>query len=356
MKAKLNNREQKVLWATINHYIATAEPVGSKVLVNEYDFKISPATIRNVMGALDRSGFLYQPHTSAGRVPSNSGYRIYVDELISPNSLQAETASRILLQRTELIGRQSLEIMLHNLTQILATLTGCIALITAPSGRMARIKHIQLVPVDDRKVMAIAISDSYDTVSVLMDLPPELSSKTLESELQTISNFINSQIQDQNLAEFDYLLPWQELDRQFLQYTDFIEESLKQLTSVCQTPAMGQLFISGIREILQQPEFNELSQLQSVIEILEGERDRLFPLISQQSQPSLANAVSVKIGTEIDLEAIQNCALIYCDYKYANTAVGSVGVLGPTRMNYENAIASVEATASHLAEAIKLVS
>jgi heat-inducible transcriptional repressor len=353
MKAKLNNREQKVLWATVNHYIATAEPVGSKVLVDEYDFKISPATIRNVMGALDRSGLLYQPHTSAGRVPSNSGYRVYVDELISPDRHKLQTASRILLQRVDLLGSQKLEIMLHNLTQILATLTGCIALITAPNGRTAKVKHIQLVPVDERKVMAIAISDLYHTVSVLMDLPPELSTDSLESELQTISNFINNQLQDKKLADLASLLPWQELDRQFQQYTTFIEESLQQLTSVCQTPAMGQLFISGIREILQQPEFNELSQLQTIIELLEGEREQLFPLISQQSETSLPNSVSVKIGTEISLEAIQNCALIYCDYKYADTAVGSVGVLGPTRMDYEKAIASVEATASHLSEAIK---
>jgi heat-inducible transcriptional repressor len=104
------------------------------------------------------------------------------------------------LQRVDLFGSQKLEIMLHSLTQILATLTGCIALITAPNGRTAKVKHIQLVPVDDRKVMAIAISDLYHTVSVLMDLPPELSTDSLESELQTISNFINNQLQDQKTS------------------------------------------------------------------------------------------------------------------------------------------------------------
>ena len=219
MKIDLTVRQQQILKATVLSYIETAEPVGSKSLSQAYDLGLSTATIRNVMAVLDRTGLLYQPHTSAGRVPSDSGYRVYVDELIEePKFLQEQ----LLLALTEKLGEQlqeNLDRLLQQATQILATLSGCIALITAPPTDSTTIRHLQLVPVASDRVMAILVTDSYQTHSLLINLGkenPDLgtvgsdnvvaspvveksssgteSAEELERELQLLNNFLNLQL------------------------------------------------------------------------------------------------------------------------------------------------------------------
>lgn len=355
MKTKLSSREQKVLRATIDRYIATAEPVGSKILVEEYKFDISSATVRNVMGMLERSGLLYQPHTSAGRIPSDSGYRVYVDELINLPNLFAsplnQNASQLLTQKLERSGSHSLEALLRSVAQILATLSGCIALITAPVMQVHKIRHVQLMMVEERKVMLIAVSDTYHTASVLMEIPSETKVSDLELELPMLNNFLNAHLRDRSLANLANL-QWDTLDREFQHYASFLEQLLQQLTQAYPPPVLGQIVISGITELLRQPEFTQLSQVQAIIQLLEEDQALLLPLIFNSPESTSAQNIEVKIGSEITLESIQNCTLISSAYSCAQVPVGSVGVLGPTRLGYERAIASVKATATHLSELI----
>ncbi|MEQ8956330.1 MAG: heat-inducible transcriptional repressor HrcA, partial [Coleofasciculus sp. C2-GNP5-27] len=166
----LNNRQQHILWATIRHYIATAEPVGSKVLAQEYDLSVSPATIRSCMSVLEKSGLLYQPHTSAGRVPSDSGYRIYVDRLIQPSNTLGRQAETLLADHLK--GDDfNFEALLRDAGQILSTLSGYITLITLPQTQTTRLRHLQLVSVAPGRVMLIVVTDAYQTQSIVMELP-----------------------------------------------------------------------------------------------------------------------------------------------------------------------------------------
>ncbi len=359
MKPQLTHREQRVLWATIDHYIQTAEPVGSKALVSGYDFDISPATIRNVMNMLDRSGLLYQPHTSAGRVPSDSGYRVYVNELIDPASELTYSKNQFMVGQGDRLGKSSLDGLMRDVAQILATLSGCIAVITAPNMQGMRIRHLQLVRVDEAKIMAIAVSDTYHTASVTMDLPPNVQSESLESELNILNNFLNEHLRDRNWTELANNLSWNELDRQFQQYAILLQQSLQQLMRLCDRTALGQMFISGLTELLRQPEFSNLQQVQNIVQLLEADRASLMALIVDQQSDSqhiesnnFANSVSIKIGSEITIEPIQNCTFISTNYLCDDKPVGTVGVLGPTRLGYTRAIASVQAAAAHLSEAI----
>ena len=351
MKSQLTQREQKVLWATINQYILTAEPVGSKALVSGYDFDISPATIRNVMNMLDRSGFLYQPHTSAGRVPSDSGYRIYVDELIDPASELSYSIDCFLASKSDRLGKSSLDGVLRDVAQVLATLSGCIAVITAPNLQTMRIRHLQLVIVDASKLMAIAVSDTYHTASVTIDLPSETKPEVLESELSILNNFLNENLRDKNWSELGSVLEWGSLDRQFQQYAVLLQQSLSQLMKLCDRTALGQMFISGLTELLRQPEFSNLQQVQNIVQLLEADRESLMALIVGQPSPS-ANSVSIQIGSEIAIARIQNCTFISSIYLCDDKPVGTVGVLGPTRLGYTRAIASVQAAALHLTDVI----
>lgn len=352
MKPQLTHREQKVLWATIDHYIQTAEPVGSKVLVSEYDFGISPATIRQVLHTLDRSGLLYQPHTSAGRVPSDSGYRVYVDELIDPASEAHRYAHCFLLG--DRLNPSNLDRIFRDVAQLLATLSGCIAVITAPNMQMMRIKHLQLVMLDCQTIMAIAVSDTYYTASLSIDLPHEIKPEILEGELNILNNFLNTHLRDRNWTALGSPLQWDDLDRQFQQYALLLQKSLNQLMGLCDRTALGQMFISGLTELLRQPEFSNLQQVQNIVQLLEADRASLMSLIADQSH-NPDHAVSISIGSEISIEPMQNCTFISSRYHCDRQPIGTVAVLGPTRLGYTKAIASVQAAATHLTEAMSKI-
>jgi heat-inducible transcriptional repressor len=355
IQVNLTKRQQKVLWATVRHYIATAEPVGSGALVKEYDLSVSPATIRNAMSFLEKSGLLYQPHTSAGRVPSDSGYRIYVDQLITPST-------ELTLQVEQLLGGRlnredwSLEALLRGAAQILATVSGYITLITMPQTSTIHLRHVQLVSVDPGRVMLIFVTNSYATHSALMDLPEaaaaELDADLLERELQILSNFLNSHLRGKAIAELA-TLDWGELDREFKRYADFLKAVLTEVSRRSHTSVPTQIMVTGLAEVLRQPEFSELNQVQTIIHLLEEEQHQLLPLIFEQSESEQpGRRVTIRIGSENPLEPIRTCTLISSTYCRGSMPVGSVGVLGPTRMAYENAIALVEATADYLSDTL----
>jgi heat-inducible transcriptional repressor len=354
IRVSLNSRQQQILKATIRHYIATAEPVGSGVLMREYNMSVSSATIRNAMGALEREGFLYQPHTSAGRIPSDSGYRLYVDHLMQPPD-SASTVNQVFSERLNW-GNWSVESVLKGAAQILATLSGYITLITLPMTQTTELRHLQLVQVDPQRVMLIVVTDSYETQSILMALPPiedDRDDTLLEQELKVLSNFLNEQLRGHGLADLARL-DWSELGREFDRYGSWFTAILQDLSQrFAQANTPTQLMISGVAEVLRQPEFSELSQLQNILYLLEGQQHQLMPLIFEQVDfETTGRKVNVLIGAENPLEPMRTCTLISSTYNRGARSVGSIGVLGPTRMDYEGTIALVEATADYLSEMI----
>ncbi len=356
MDLHLTERQQKILWATIDYYVATAEPVGSQALAKEYQFSLSPATIRNVMGMLERVGLLYQPHTSSGRVPSDSGYRLYVDELITPSHQMIYGVQTLLNTRLN-PEHISFETLLRHAAQILATLSGCIALITMPQSPATTIRYLNLVQLDPQQVMLILVTDTYETRSVFMNLPAQLSENNtqewLEQELQLLSNFLNHHLSGKSLAELSSL-NWDVLDRQFQTFADFLKQLLSELSERSSPQPSTPILIGGMAEFLRQPEFSELAQAQTIIQMLEDGQDQLWPLIYKWSETAPSSmsvskpSVSIRIGSENALKPIQNCALVSTIYQKGNIPVGSVGVLGPTRMAYEKVISFVQGTADYL--------
>jgi heat-inducible transcriptional repressor len=308
------------------------------------------------MGVLEKSGLLYQPHISAGRVPSDSGYRVYVDRLITPCNELHSQVEHLLSDRLDW-DSWGLESLLRGAAQILATVSGYITLITLPQARTACLRHVQLVPVDARRVMLIFVTDSYETQSVLMDLPQDQSrepidAELLERELQILSNFLSSQLRGRAIAELTHL-DWSELDQEFQRYSEFLRLILAELHRRSQAAAPTQIVVSGLAEVLRQPEFSQLQQVQTIVQLLEEEQEQIVPLIFEQVEGEAAGSrVSIRIGAENPLEPFRTCTLISATYRRGTMPVGSVGVLGPTRMVYENAIALVETAADYLSEAV----
>jgi heat-inducible transcriptional repressor len=365
VQLSLNDRHQHILWATIRHYIATAEPVGSRSLVEEYNLSVSPATIRNGMNFLEKAGLLYQPHTSAGRVPSDSGYRIYVDQLMTPSETVASKVEEVLQKQLDW-SEGRVEAVLRGAAQVLSALSGYITLVTMPQTSTARLRHLQLVQIEPQKVMLILVTNTYETQSVLIDLqaatsgldpkrspdnePPQ-SPEDLDRELQILSNFVNHKLRGRSLAELSSL-DWSELDKEFQNYADSIKNLLTELTRRSQLPAYTRILISGLAEALRLPEFSQLQQFQTIIQLLEEEQEQLWPLIFEMPDSQTTKRVKVRIGSENPLEPIRSCSLVSATYGPGSLPMGSVGLIGPTRMVYENTIALVEAAADYLSEAI----
>lgn len=353
---KLNPRQQNILRATVHHYVNTAEPVGSKSLAKGYDLQVSSATIRNVMSALEGSGLLYQPHTSAGRIPSDSGYRRYVDELMVPS----ESLTR--LMKTTLTNQLdweslAMEVLLKESAQILAHLSGHIALVTLPHVDASTIKHLKLVRVSDSQILLVVL-DLYDNHSVLLPIDSERIGKDIDAQLEVLSNFLTEQLRGRSLHDAD--LDWSNLDRAFQGYVEMLQGAIADLSKKSRTAPNTQILISGLAEALDQPEFAERKQIRSIIQLLEDGRDQLWPLITdpmllvadQAESSSNQQDLRIWIGSENPLEPMRSCALVTSRYGRAPGPVGSLGILGPTRMLYENAIAAVEAAANYLTDAI----
>ena len=359
VKPDLNQRYKNILKATIEYYIATAEPVGSKAIANKYGFDISSATIRNVMGGLEAAGLLYQPHTSAGRIPSDFGYRIYVDSLLIPDESLGKRLEKFLLQQ---ISQQkaSLEALIQKVTKMLAALSGYIAVVTLPQNANDTVRHIQLVPVSAKQIMLIVVTDSYQTESILMESSLFFAEETtnyedtIAEELQILSNFLNQHLRGHFLAEIK-ALNWDKIDRELVRYTGLLKAISQELSTNFQSSSYSPLMIHGISEVLRQPEFSQLQQIQTLLYLLEEEPEQLLSVIFNlpQETSNHSKKVKIRIGSENSLEPMQTCTLISANYYADETPVGSVGVIGPTRMLYDNTIALVETTADYLSEALK---
>lgn len=351
----LNERHQKILQATVKHYIATAEPVGSKTLIDEYNFSVSSATIRNVMGKLEKAGFLYQPYTSAGRIPSDSGYRVYVDQLINIDNSVKFPLNKFLDSNIK-TGFSRYEILFQKITTILADLSGCIALITLPQIASNILYHLQLLRLANDQIMLVMVIDNYQTESVLLEsnqlkIPHDDDyTEIIDRELEILSNFLNHKLKGQSLTEISNL-DWSELNEDFQVYADFINNLLTKIKSNYRLSNATPILIQGFSKLVQQPEFSHIEQVKILLNLLEKEQDQLLPLVFNVDEYDYSlRKVKIRIGSENLLESMQSCSLISAYYYQGEYPVGSVGIIGPTRMAYEQAIALVESTADYLSE------
>ncbi|MEM9153263.1 MAG: HrcA family transcriptional regulator, partial [Cyanobacteria bacterium P01_F01_bin.3] len=305
------------------------------------------------------------PHTSAGRIPSDSGYRTYVNELMSlAGSSAAPLANQM---RTALMleldwESQAIEALLQASAQILSRLSGYIALVTLPQMNASLIKHLQLVRVSNQQILLVVL-DIYDNHSVLLRLPSQLLSKSsdevIDRELQILSNFLSDQLTGRSLQNAD--LNWSELDQTFQRYVAAIQGAIADLARKSRPLSSTQILVSGVADALDQPEFAERENIRSIVQLLEDGRSQIWPLIAAPASRTDSDVSSdlmpeqptrIWIGSENPVEPMRSCALVTTRYGQQSGPMGSLGVLGPTRMLYENAVAAVEAAANYLTEAV----
>lgn len=324
----LPRRQQEVLRATVRHYVDTVEPVGSQALVRRFAFPASAATVRSAMGALEQRGLLTQPHTSAGRIPSQLGYRLYVDQL-----LPAPGSAALQLNR-ELAGLSlpwaSLDELLQHLARRLADFTGLLSLISRPRRPRPQLQAVRLVANSDR-MLVFLVEGSALTTSLNLRLP--LGSA---GQLPLLERWTNDQLERGPAGG----IPWHRLPAQLGSSGQLLRQALDNHAQL--TPALGVpgLVAAGLVGLLGQPEFSRSSSLMPLVELVENG--------GQQVLASGEAEAGIWIGSEHPHAALEQCSVVQAAYSTADGASGHVALVGPMRMAYATARAAVQSVATIL--------
>ncbi len=341
---ELNNRKVNILKAIIHSYIEEGEAVGSRTLSKKYDLGVSSATIRNEMSDLEELGYLIKPHTSAGRVPSDKAYRLYVDNiLIDKNKSKYYKQIKKILQE----DINEMEMFLRNSSRILAQLTKYTSLIIAPQFKKSKLKHVQLVPVSGRKVLIVMIMQNNIVKNVLLNLKTPIP----ENQLNKISNLLNEKLTGLRLDMIDLSMKnriKKEIYSIRNQYDQKIDELMKVLISSLNEYDKIDVYSDGLNNMLNFPEYNDTEKIREFLSFVE-DKDNIVKLLLKNTGEDL----DITIGHENIFDEISKCSLITATYKFNGITVGKLGVIGPTRMDYKTAIPIVKALSNNINEIIE---
>jgi heat-inducible transcriptional repressor len=332
----LDERKQFLLRAIVHDYVATAEPVASQVLVQRYQLRVKSATIRNEMAEMSDMGLLRQPHTSSGRIPTDSGYRFYVDRLM-PSLAPAPEAEAHLTRLRQAIYEEIDEV-LKQTSRLLASLTHYTALVTPPEAPGLSLKEVHLSPLDGRRCLMVVVNSSGEVRPRVIELAENLSA----ADLTRLSNLLSDRMKGKTAEEIQSALSREGEDRPegaFRQILEAIHDLLARVSS-------EEVVVEGTRQMLQQPEFRDVQRLDNLLEVLEERRSVLELLRDAVNN----RAVQVIIGEENSEEGLRDCSLIAARYSAGPGAYGAVGVIGPTRMSYSTAVPTVELVARYLSD------
>ncbi len=339
----LNEREKAVLTAVVLDYVNRKEPIGSRTLTKDFDLGISAATIRNTMLDLEEKGLITQPHTSAGRIPTDAGYRIYVTELMQPNPLtSAETmAIRRRLMRKEM----SMESILNQAAEVVAGVSHQLGVILAPSFEDGVFDNIKLFRMTDNRVMAILTLQSRLFKTVVMEVLADLA----EDEIIETAELLNQRLHGLKISAIRTSIR--------TRMADVGSEAPKLISLIADRAEMvfqfndqlSQLQYGGTSNLLNQPEFLDMTRLKSIIELLE-ERTHLTHILKMVEGNT--QDVTIIIGHENKEHRLRECSMVAAPYSVGSTS-GVISVVGPTRMSYARLISLVRYTAKYLEEAIE---
>lgn len=332
----LDKRKAYILATVVYEYIATAEPVGSQVLTQKYNLGISSATVRNEMAELEAGGYLTQPHTSAGRIPSDAGYRTYVDQLMQPEELNQNERRRI---RDELSdAARELDEIIDHTTRLLGRLSNNLAFVTKPQQETPSFKHIQLIWLSPHTGVAIVVTSLGVAAQSLFELGAEVQ----PDDLTRFSNALNARLADRSMR--DVTEP--EIARAASQarVSDDLRVAVVNACLSARSSEQPTIAAAGAQNLLDQPEFQDLRKLRSILRIVE-EQKTLYRLVADAMT---ADAASVKIGHELGSEELADLSIVTVPYRFGSHALGMLSILGPRRMPYARLLALASGTAETL--------
>ena len=334
---ELSDRQKLILTLIIHDYIVNAQPVGSRHLVERYHLTMSSATVRNELAALTEMGYLRQPHTSAGRVPSEDGYRYFVGRLLHQTDLPVNTQRTISHQFYQ--SRQDVEQWLRLAASVLAHQSRGVSLVTAPRPEMALVRHLELISTRGRQVLMVMVLVGGEVHQQMLTLAEPANQETLSA----VARHITDVCQNKDIAAIQILQPQMStLEQDVL--TVMLEE-LGRISGVL----TGEVYMDGLSNVLSEPEFSDSDEARRALHLLE-ERSLLQDLLSRTVMTSSVGGVQVLIGGEGTWDELRQCSMVLARYGLPGLSTGTVGILGPMRMPYGHTISTVRFIASLLSD------
>lgn len=336
---ELNERKMKILQAIISSYLETAEPVGSRTISKNYDLGLSPATIRNEMSDLEELGFIMQPHTSSGRIPSDKGYRLYVDILLENQKSQIK---KIALLENLVEKADRIENLLQDIAKMLAKETHYATMISAPQYKTSKIKNIQLIALEPTKLLTVVVTDGNSVKNSMIDIKDEIE----QNVLNRLTFILNEHLYGLTLEEINLPLI-QSIQKYADTHFEIISKVLDVICRSIQSVSDTGIYTSGTTNILKLPEFSDVHKAMELIDIFE-ENDALKSLLYRVADNEEEGAIKIKIGEEIEVEEMKDCSIITTSYCIGGDLVGAIGIIGPKRMDYLNTISSLKCLIDHM--------
>ncbi len=333
----LDDRKYLILQAIIDDYISTAMPVGSRTISRKSGVGFSPATIRNEMSDLEELGYLDQPHTSAGRVPSDKAYRLYVDHLLKVGKISEDESERM----HETIQARSAQVdgVIRSAAQVLADATQYTSVIVAPKLGTLRIKHIQLVPVADCTALMIIVTNFGIVKDAVIHVPDGLDA----DDLYSISRMLTQRLANKPLEAvrqtFSELLRDSDNNRRLM------GETLRVIERKLEAEDSAEVVVGGGSKLLNYPEYSDVQKAKSFLAVLES-KDKLRRLIGREG----GMEVTIRIGAENDVPEMSDCSIVTAQYRVGDQSGGTLGIIGPTRMNYNRVIPVLEFMSQAMSE------
>ena len=333
---ELHDRNKKVLQAVIDSYIASGAPIGSTVLVRKYDFGVSSATLRNIMAELEELGYLTHPHTSAGRIPTDLGYRYYIDSLISIENDADEFGDQH-RQAPPLHGDDLHELM-EEASRFLASLSHCAGVVVAPSEPEAKYKHIEFLRLRGTQVLIIFVTASGIVQNKLIELDESIR----QQDLNQFSAYLVEELKDWTLTEVRQRLI-EKMQEEKLVFAQLMDETCRASLEV-QERENEKVYIGGASQMLENPEFATVDKMRALFKAFEDK----YKLLKLLDRSVAAEGIKVFIGSENPFFEMQQCSMVIGNYSVGANVIGTLGVIGPTRMQYRQVIQIVDYTSKLL--------
>ncbi|MEH7461269.1 heat-inducible transcriptional repressor HrcA [Bacillus thuringiensis] len=325
----LTERQLLILQTIIDDFIGSAQPVGSRTLSKKEEITFSSATIRNEMADLEELGFIEKTHSSSGRVPSEKGYRFYVDHLLAPQHLPSED----IVQIKDLFAQRVFEAekLAQQSAQILSEITNYTAIVLGPKVSANKLRNVQILPLGHQTAVAIIVTDTGHVQSKTITVPESVDLQDLEKMV----NILNDKLSGVPMSELHNKI-FKEIVMVLRQYVHNYDSVMKMLDGTFQFPLFEKVYFGGKTNMLAQPEFHDIQKVRSLLNMIENE-DAFYDILKSKQI-----GIQVKIGRENSSAAMENCSLISATYSIGDEQLGTIAILGPTRMQYSRVISLLQ--------------
>lgn len=335
---ELTERKVKILDAVIRNYLETGEPVGSRTISKYTDLNLSSATIRNEMSDLEELGYIISPHTSAGRIPSDKGYRFYVDHLMKEKEREVSEMKEFVIEKTE-----KMEQMFKQVAKLLATNTNYATLVSAPSYHMNKVKFIQLSAVNERQLLAVIVMNSNMVKNQIIEIEEALDNETLLKLNILLNTSLNGlALQEINLGTIT------KLKEQAGIHSDIVGDVLDALAQTLNESEDLEIYTSGATNILKYPELSDTESVANLLSTFE-EKEELQNLVNESlAGENHETGIQVYIGDESPVRTMKDCSVVTATYDLGEGIKGTIGIVGPKRMDYEKVVTNLKTLKSQL--------